>query len=81
MNGNFRFLKNGLYDSADSLCLPRNRFICLISTKTTKMEAMCVFLQRHCYLCSYFDLVPEYDLSVLELCLMNHTFTIAGAIC
>ena len=68
--GNFRFLNNDLYNLADCLCLPRDGFIYANGTKSTAMEALCLFLRRHCYPCRYFDLVPLFGRS----CLINNTF-------
>ena len=71
---NFRFYKNDLYDVADALNLPRNGLVCSNGTKAFSMDALCLFLRRHCYPCRYVDLVPLFGRSIPELCLINNTF-------
>ena len=71
---NFRFYKNDLYDLADALNLSPSGFTCCNGTKAFSIDALCLFLRRHCYPCRYVDLVPLFGRSIPELCLINNTF-------
>ena len=54
---NFRFEKEDLWQVADALALPRDGFTSLNGTRSGAIEALCVFLRRHCYPCTYLDLI------------------------
>ena len=71
---NFRFEKEDLWHLADALSLPRDGFSCSNGTRSGALEALCIFLRRHCYPCRYLDLIPMFGRSVHELSLINHTF-------
>ena len=45
------------------------------------MDALCLFLRRHCYPCRYVDLVPLFGRSIPELCLINNTFNTNLSLC
>ena len=71
---NFRFEREDLWHLADALSLPRDGFSCSNGTRSGALEALCIFLRRHCYPCRYLDLVPMFGRSVHELSLINNTF-------
>ena len=70
---NFRF-EEDIWHLADALFLPRNGFSCSNGTHSGAIEALCIFLRRHCYPCRYLDLIPMFGRSLHELCLINNAF-------
>ena len=69
---NFRFEKEDLWQLADALALPREGFTCSNGTRSGAIEALCIFLRRHCYPCRYLDLIPMFGRSLYEICLINN---------
>ena len=65
---------NDLCDLVEILDLP-NEFICLNGTKAAGIEALSIFLRRHCYPCRYFDLVPIFGRAIEEMSLITTQFT------
>ena len=67
----FRFYKNDLPFLTEVLGIPEvvefyQRSIC------SGLEALCIFLKRHCYPCRYSDMIARFGNPVPVLCMINN---------
>ena len=70
----FRFDLADLPLLAEVLGIP-NKIVCPNRTVATGMEALCIALKRFAYPYRYNDVIPQFDRSVSELCLITSEVT------